>query len=937
MVLLHRLLGVTMANRARMAITSSTKRTSKKNVATMKKLMKSLMLVAAAAMALTSCENEVLDSVESGENFTMNFIADAPESRTSVTIEGNKASFAWSGDEDFQFIQYLSDGEHSYMSFGSEVTTEKSGDQLLISATFNGEEETEYQYVAIHPASGRATNSNTDFNKNKLIIPGEQTLTDGSYDPNSDLMVSKVVTATGAVSDAQALRFTRLVAIGEMNLKGMQLDGEESIKSVKFSVESAKLTGRCYVDLATATVIEYGYTNEGSKTNEVILTPAEGETFAANATSTKVYFTCAPVELASGSSYTITVDTDKAVYTKSATLGEKALSFGAGNVTAFGVNMATAERTEKVTSTETWSLVTDATALAAGDEVIIAAAGAPVAMSTTQNSNNRGTATITKNENTITFESTAGVQIFELQSGIVTGTFAFYDSASDGYLYAASSSSNQLRTGTLNNNASWAVEIAESGVATIKAQGSYTRNWLRYNSGNSIFSAYGSGQGDVVLYRLEDTRPTLDAPTNVVATAEGETVTVSWSAVSGAKDYTVRAGDQSATTAETTCTLTVGYGKTITASVVANPLSDSYKPSAAAYSNEVQTESNAVTIGEITEEGDYEVHNATVVVTTTKGYLLNDGTGYIYVFLGKESSYNIGNVINISGSVSDYFGMWQFSGSPTTTFVEHNSAFAQPTAEVFDGTKLDAYMAAPTYKYVEISGKLTIDTYINLVVEGSENTASVSYYSGDLSALNNHDVTLRGYLAGSNTSRSYATLYLVDYTDNGGGEDSGDDGEQGGTTPDPDQPVTGSAYVKVTEAPADWSGTYLIVCEDRSVIFDGSLTSFSSTNNLKVDISNGTLSRDYDKYAVTIEKYSTGYSIKTASGKYIGRSANSNGIDTADTQVVNTISYDTSGNCVNVVGAGGAYLRHNSSNQFFRYYKSSTYTAQKAIQLYKLQ
>lgn len=908
----------------------------------MKKLMKSLMLVAAAAMALTSCENEVLDSVESGENFTMNFIADAPESRTSVTIEGNKASFAWSGDEDFQFIQYLSDGENSYMSFGSEVTTEKSGDQLLISATFNGEEGTEYQYVAIHPASGRATNSNTDFNKNKLIIPGEQTLTDGSYDPNSDLMVSKVVTATGAVSDAQALRFTRLVAIGEMNLKGMQLNGEESIKSVKFSVESAKLTGRCYVDLATATVIEYGYTNEGSKTNEVILTPAEGETFAANATSTKVYFTCAPVELASGSSYTITVDTDKAVYTKSATLGEKALSFGAGNVTAFGVNMATAERTEKVTSTETWSLVTDATALAAGDEVIIAAAGAPVAMSTTQNSNNRGTATITKNDNnTLTFESTAGVQIFELQSGIVTGTFAFYDSASDGYLYAASSSSNHLRTGTLNDNASWAVEIAESGVATIKAQGSYTRNWLRYNSGNSIFSAYGSGQGDVVLYRLEDARPTLDAPTNVVATAEGETVTVSWSAVSGAKDYTVRAGDQSATTAETTCTLTVGYGKTITASVVANPLSDSYKPSAAAYSNEVQTESNAVTIGEITEEGDYEVHNATVVVTTTKGYLLNDGTGYIYVFLGKESSYNIGNVINISGSVSDYFGMWQFSGSPTTTFVEHNSTFAQPTAEVFDGTKLDAYMAAPTYKYVEISGKLTIDTYINLVVEGSENTASVSYYSGDLSALNNHNVTLRGYLAGSNTNSGYATLYLVDYTDNGGGEDSGDDGEQGGTTPDPDQPVTGSAYVKVTEAPADWSGTYLIVYEDGLVAFNGGLSKLDAVaNTISVTIDNNAIaaSDETNTAAFTIAKSGNGYTVKSASGYYIGQTSNANGMaSSTSTTYVNTISINNDSS-INFVSSS-AYLRFNAaSNQMrFRYYKSSSYSGQKAIQLYKLQ
>ena len=64
-----------------------------------------------------------------------------------------------------------------------------------------------------------------------------------------------------------------------------------------------------------------------------------------------------------------------------------------------------------------------------------------------------------------------------------------------------SSTSNHLKTGTLNENASWSISIA-GGNATIKANGSNTRNWLRYNSGSSLFSCYSSGQADVQLFEL---------------------------------------------------------------------------------------------------------------------------------------------------------------------------------------------------------------------------------------------------------------------------------------------------------------------------------------------------------------------------------------------------------------------------------------------------
>ena len=156
---------------------------------------------------------------------------------------------------------------------------------------------------------------------------------------------------------------------------------------------------------------------------------------------------------------------------------------------------------------DTWKLVTDASTLKVGDEVVIVASNANNAVSTTQNNNNRGQASVTKDSNTKTVSWTgSSVQILIIQAGKTSGTFAFQDNdgTNNGYLYAASSSKNYLRTETtLSANSSWTVTIASTGVATIKATGTNTNNWLRYNSSSSIFSCYSSGQGDVCIYKKE--------------------------------------------------------------------------------------------------------------------------------------------------------------------------------------------------------------------------------------------------------------------------------------------------------------------------------------------------------------------------------------------------------------------------------------------------
>ena len=148
-------------------------------------------------------------------------------------------------------------------------------------------------------------------------------------------------------------------------------------------------------------------------------------------------------------------------------------------------------------------------------------------------------------------------------------------------------------------------------------------------------------------------------------------------------------------------------------------------------------------------------------------------------------------------------------------------------------------------------------------------------------------------------------------------------------------------YVKVTAAPTDWSGDYLIVNEDESKAFNGALTTLdASGNTISVTITDGKIKKtaQADAARFTISGSGSGYAIQAASGLYIGNGSNSNALTTSSSALKNSISYNAGEQCVDIVSSGGAYLRYNAMDgqKRFRYFKSGTYSAQKAVQLYKL-
>jgi endonuclease I len=137
-------------------------------------------------------------------------------------------------------------------------------------------------------------------------------------------------------------------------------------------------------------------------------------------------------------------------------------------------------------------------------------------------------------------------------------------------------------------------------------------------------------------------------------------------------------------------------------------------------------------------------------------------------------------------------------------------------------------------------------------------------------------------------------------------------------------------YVKVTSAPSDWSGEYLIVCEAQNVAFNGTVESNWGRCS-SVIINENTIESNAitDSYKVTISSSNSGYTFLFPDGKFMNWTTEKN-FSEGTTAVVYLISF--SNDSVNI-SYGNCHLQynHNNGSGGLRSYK----TNQTPIQLYK--
>ena len=473
----------------------------------MKRILKSWALVAAAAMGTVACQKEMQESLPvNGDTVQVTFVAGTADTKTSVDTSGETPVFAWGENETFAVLE-----QTDALAAATSVTYAKVDGKAHITAEFASNPGKEsYDYATIYPASGYV--SATGLDKATLGLPAVQTMAEGSYDPNADLMVSEVVTANAQPTEAQMVRFTRMAAVVKMTLKNFTLEAGDQVEQVIFTAEGKSLAGKVSTDLSDPHKFTVA---EGAGIDNVTVNTTS---------STDVYFTVLPTTLEAGNSYTVTVLTNKKIYIKPGTIpADNSLVFKAGMVTRFGVNMASVVPIDK------WVLVKDASTLKEGDVVTIAAKDYDKALSTklysnaseTSTSAKRGLADITKIDNYLI--GGEDLQQLTLVTGTVDGTFSFYDEARGKFLVSSSKSSTYLVNQVycdVNTSFKITIDGATTAATITNTEGAYEGNLLRYNSNGYFTSNQNSSTvyKDVCIYRLEGTVgtiPVVDATVTV--------------------------------------------------------------------------------------------------------------------------------------------------------------------------------------------------------------------------------------------------------------------------------------------------------------------------------------------------------------------------------------------------------------------------------------
>ena len=440
----------------------------------MKKLFRTVLAVAVAAAAMTSCQKAVMEE-EGGINAVVSFQASFPETKTTFgTAEAGKYPVLWQdGDKVAVSVSLTSPLKDL------EVTpsTDKKTGTFSKDVTLPGEGP--WAFYVMSP-SAAMVNASASYKSLTLDFATDQTPTAVSVDPAAQVLLA-MATATTIPTEPVPVTFGHLAAYGKVSLSNLPTSAKVTGLSLAFD---QPVTGRWYFYPEEEDVTKRFQENAASKL--VNLTTEK---------TADVFFAVAPNGVAV-KSVKVTLKTEDGNYEKEVTVPEK--TFKSGVVSAFTVDMTGASKVQD----KVFKLMKNAANLAAGDQVIIANKAATSAISTTQQKNNRKGAAITPDASGDIVNPSEAVQVLTVAEGATTGTFAFSPEAGM-YLYAVKGN-NYLRTkDALEADGSFTVAIADDGEATVTCTIEGEARIIMHNSSSDLFACYISGQKPIAIYKME--------------------------------------------------------------------------------------------------------------------------------------------------------------------------------------------------------------------------------------------------------------------------------------------------------------------------------------------------------------------------------------------------------------------------------------------------
>lgn len=315
----------------------------------MKKIMNLFVLVAAAAMALVSCQkNEFNTPTQKELHFTVK--ADAPQTKTAITDNGDKTyTPSWTkGDKIGVFFADPKANEALSATFENTAETGSTAKfEGKAAATDEGTLYSFYPSSAFSKAYGDGTI--------RLDLETSQKPTSTSFDPECDILVAQpcMYMSDGTDVVIDDMYFARIMSVLKINLNTTFADIEdEVVKSISFGVTGVDIAGNAVVDYKIAEI--KGWNNGTTDRNVITATYTDSEYISIAGTNNAAYLVVAPVNIPAGKTLTFTIETQN--YNISKVVASPEMSFTAGKVEVINLTIGedNCEAIETDTDTRIW-------------------------------------------------------------------------------------------------------------------------------------------------------------------------------------------------------------------------------------------------------------------------------------------------------------------------------------------------------------------------------------------------------------------------------------------------------------------------------------------------------------------------------------------------------------------------------------------------------
>ena len=305
----------------------------------MKQISRSAAALAATVLLIPGCRTEFPEQslVFPEKEFQVHFIAQEIGTRTVFSApeqEGDDLKYPvlWSGNED-KIAVSLNLAE----PLEATVEPSESGKSAEFSASFPAEgQQAPFVFYAMSPLSAYVSVS-ADNGGFLMEIPATQTPVDGSCDEVAMILAASQTADSPSAFSSVDMHFAHVTAYGKLTLKNMHIPASDIIQSVTLST-NLPLAGQFYY-----------YNFEECRHADEYSTSITVNTESLTATASRSYveladiwFACAPADLG-GYPLTIEVTTSGGKLTRTVDIPREGLSFSAGRISKFSVNMADAE------------------------------------------------------------------------------------------------------------------------------------------------------------------------------------------------------------------------------------------------------------------------------------------------------------------------------------------------------------------------------------------------------------------------------------------------------------------------------------------------------------------------------------------------------------------------------------------------------------------